>query len=244
MEEITLSIFIPCFNEEENITNALNSIKEGVKNINYEILVVDDASTDKTVEVIKEYKNANQNINIKIFQNQKNKGIGFNFWATAQKASGKYYMIVFGDGGIPSEEINKIVNKIGKADMILTYFNDKRGIFRRSLSVMFVTIINIITFNNIKYYNSDNIHLLENVKSCSGRAVGFGFQAELITEQIRKKKNYIEIEIKPSFKTKKLLSETSQALKFHNILSVSGSVISIFLKQILHIVRIIFFKNK
>ena len=101
MEEITLSIFIPCFNEEDNITNALNSIKYGVKNINYEILIVDDASTDKTVEVIKKFKSNNPNININIFENEKNKGIGFNFWRTAQKAIGKYYMIVFGDGGIP-----------------------------------------------------------------------------------------------------------------------------------------------
>ena len=29
MENITLSIFVPCFNEEKNITDALNNIKEG-----------------------------------------------------------------------------------------------------------------------------------------------------------------------------------------------------------------------
>ena len=52
MEEITLSIFVPCFNEEKNIIKALNCIKQGVHNISYEVLVVDDASKDKTVEMV------------------------------------------------------------------------------------------------------------------------------------------------------------------------------------------------
>ena len=243
MEEITLSIFVPCFNEENDITNALNNIKEGIQNISYEVLIVDDASTDKTIEMTEKFKKNNPNVNIKIFRNEKNKGLGFNFWAMTQKALGKYYMIVFGDGGIPPDEIKKIVNNIGKADIILTYFIDKRRVFRRALSKIFVIIINLITLNNIKYYNSDNIYLLENLKLCGEGRSGFGFQAELITEQIRQKKTYIEVEIKPSFKSKKSLSETSQALKLRNILNVAGSVILIFLKQIAYAIKKITFNK-
>ena len=58
MENITLSIFVPCLNEERNINDALSNIKEGVQDINYEILVTDDASKDKTIEVIEKFKNA------------------------------------------------------------------------------------------------------------------------------------------------------------------------------------------
>ena len=147
MEKITLSIFVPCFNEENNIINTLNNIKEGIQDISYEILVADDASKDKTIEMVEKFKKNNPNVNIKIFRNEKNKGLGFNFWATTQKALGKYYMIVFGDGGIPPDEIKKIVNNIGKADMILTYLNDKRVIFRRAVSKIFVIITNIITID-------------------------------------------------------------------------------------------------
>ena len=59
----------------------------------------------------------------------KNKGIGFNYYETAYKASGKYYMLINGDAVEPPSEIKKIVNNIGKADMVITYINDKRGIF-------------------------------------------------------------------------------------------------------------------
>jgi len=237
MKEIILSIFVPCFNEENYITNTLNNIKEGIQTISYEILVADDASTDKTIEMIEKFKKSNPNINIKIFRNKKNRGLGYNFWATAHKALGKYYFFLTGDGGTPSNEIKKVVNNIGKADMILSYYIDSRKVFRRTLSKIFVIVINLITSNNIKYYNNCNIYLLENVKLYSRKGSGFGFQAELITEQIRQKKTYIEIEMKPSFASQKELSETSQALKLHNILSVIQSIILIFLKQIAYVIK-------
>ena len=70
MEKITLSIFVPCFNEEYNITNTLNNIKEGIQNINYEVLVADDASQDKTIEMVEKFKKNNPNMDIKIFHNE------------------------------------------------------------------------------------------------------------------------------------------------------------------------------
>ena len=237
MKEIILSIFVPCFNEENYITNTLNNIKEGIQTTSYEILIVDDASTDNTIEKIEKFKKNNPNIDIKIFCNEKNRGIGYNLWATAYKALGKYYFILMGDGGTPINEIKKIVNNIGKADMILSYFVDERPFFRRTLSKIFVIIINLITSNNIKYFNNCNIYLVENVKLYSRKGSGFGYQAELITEQIRQKKTYIEIEIKPSFASPKELSEISQALKLHNILNVIQSIILIFLKQIAYVVK-------
>ena len=66
MEKITLSIFVPCFNEEKNITNTLDNIKNGVIDISYEILIVDDASKDKTIEMVEIFKKNNPNLDIKI----------------------------------------------------------------------------------------------------------------------------------------------------------------------------------
>ena len=186
MEKIILSVFVPCFNEENNISNALNNIKEGIQNVNYEILIADDASVDKTIEIAEKFKKNNPNVDVKISRNKNNKGLGFNFRATAYRAQGKYYMIVYGDGSLSPSEIKKIVSNIGKADMILTYLIDTRRVFRRTLSRVYSFIINLITLNNIKYYNGPNIHLLENVKLYSQKGSGFGYSAELITAQIRK----------------------------------------------------------
>ena len=64
------SIVIPCYNEEHNITHLIEEIKKSLLNptSNYEILLVDDASTDQTLKKLKKLKEDNQNI-IKIITN-------------------------------------------------------------------------------------------------------------------------------------------------------------------------------
>ena len=233
MDKITLSIYVPCFNEENNIVNTLNSIKEAIQNISYEVLVVDDASKDKTIDMAEKFKKDNPDINIKIFHNKNNQGIGFNHRVTAYKAIGKYYMMIAGDAPEPPAEIKKVVNNIGNADMVLPYLIDKRGIFRRILSRVFAFIINLVTMNNIKYYNGPNIHLLENVKLYSGRRSGFGYSAELIAAQIREKKTYVDVEITPYIKP----SKKTQLLNPRVIPSVIGSIVTIFFNQIIHVVK-------
>ncbi|MFC1667400.1 glycosyltransferase [Candidatus Omnitrophota bacterium] len=56
-ENIFLSIVIPCKNEEKNIARCLKSIVKGVKNIkkNTEIILVDSFSSDKTIEITKDF---------------------------------------------------------------------------------------------------------------------------------------------------------------------------------------------
>ena len=183
--------------------------------------------------MVKIFIKNNPDLDIKIIRNKNNKGIGFNYLETARIARGKYYICLSGDDSLPSTEIKKTVDEIGKADMIIVYFVDKRGILRKILSKIFVVIINLITINNLKYYNASSIHLLKNVKLFSGKRYGFGYAAELITSQIRAKKTYIEIEVKPYLKT----SEKSEAFKLHNIVSVIQSITIIFSKQIIYMVR-------
>ena len=220
MKDIKLSIYVPCYNEQNDIALALNNIKEGVRNIDFEVLIVDDCSTDKSVEVIKKFINDNPEMNIKLFCNSTNKGLGHNFWKTSHRAIGKYYMIIFGDGGIPPKEIQKLVSNIGKADIVLAYFDDKRINFRKNISQLFVYLVNLLSSNKIKYYNSDNIYLLEDVKAFKNGGSGFAYQAELISYLTRKNKTYIEVEINIPFETDKSLSKVSHAFKINNILSV------------------------
>ena len=54
-------------------------------------------------------------------------------------------MMINGDAVDPPSEINKLISNIGKSDMILSYLIDKRGLFRKTLSRIFVLLINLIT---------------------------------------------------------------------------------------------------
>ena len=233
MKNTTLSIFVPCFNEEKNITTALNNIREAIENINYEILVVNDGSADKTGDMAEKFKKDNPSLNIKIFHNEKNVGLGSMYYLTAFKASGKYYMLVNGDAVDPPSEIKKIVKNLGKADMILPNLIDRRSVIRKIVSKLFVIIVNLITFNNLKYYNGQALHLVENVKLYGTKTHGFGYQAELITNLLLRKKTYLEITIKDGQR----LHGTSTAFSPRNILSVINTIINIFLRQIIYSVK-------
>ena len=247
VKNITLSIFIPCLNEEKNITNALNNIKEAVQNINYEILVVDDVSKDKTIEMVEKFKNNNPDLDIKIFRNESHKGLGFNYFATAHKALGKYYMNLNGDAVEPPKSIRTMISNIGKADIITSYFDfncrsiffkskEKQSFIRRLISRLFVITINLITFNNVKYYNGPTIHLLENIKLYKRGAVGMGYQAELVTFLITLNKTYKEVLVE----TIERKSGTSKAITLNNILYICRSLTIIFLNQVIYVIKKVF----
>jgi len=145
-------------------------------------------------------------------------------------------MLVNGDAVEPPITIKKMLDSLGKADMILTYFpgkNDKRSLKRRILSRIFVILINIITFNNLKYYNGPSIHLLENVKLYGTGAFGFGYQAELISVLLQLKKTYIEVKVENTIRE----WGTTKAFTLHNLLSVGRSLIIILLNKITYILK-------
>ena len=103
-----ISFFIPCYNEEENIIPTLIKLNEVIKNLklDYEIIIVDDASTDKTSAKIKNYKK-NKIDNIQLLTNKINKGLGTNYIDVAFIAKGKYYMLINGDNAETKESILK-----------------------------------------------------------------------------------------------------------------------------------------
>jgi|SRR3989344_7008916 len=76
-----LSVIIPAYNEEKRITKTLLSVEEYLKKqpYNYEILVVSDGPTDKTIEVVSQLRE--QITGLKIINNKENHGKG---WAVRE----------------------------------------------------------------------------------------------------------------------------------------------------------------
>ena len=165
MDKIDITFFVPCCNEEKNIVKTLENIINSVGNIKYEILVCDDGSKDNTKEIVKNYISPEKK-NIILYENNKNLGIGFSYFKYSLEAKGEYYMLINGDNVEPPITIKKIIAERGKADIIIPYLgtDDHRNLIRKFISHLFTFVINLISFNSIKYYNGAVLHKTENVR--------------------------------------------------------------------------------
>lgn len=106
-----LSIVIPAFNEGKTIHLILDKIKavQLLDNIEKEIIIVDDGSTDDTREKVLTYHNANGSLTIRYFQNQKNCGKGFSLNRGLKEATGDYLIVQDADTEYDPEEYNKLL---------------------------------------------------------------------------------------------------------------------------------------
>lgn len=99
-----VTVFIPVYNAEKYIAESLESILNQTYD-NLEIILVDDGSTDKSVEIIKSYDDPR----IRLIQNEKNMGIPYTRNVGLDHANGKYMAIMDSDDISLPERIEKQV---------------------------------------------------------------------------------------------------------------------------------------
>jgi len=115
--KLQATAIICAYNEENTITNIL----EEVCKTNYfiEIIVINDGSTDNTSDLIKEFKKANEIIDI---HSHKNEGKGFAMAIGAELANCKYLVFIDADlSNFTAEHAKRLLNPVvkGKVDMVL-----------------------------------------------------------------------------------------------------------------------------
>ena len=226
-----LSIVVPCYNEESNLSLTYNEIIKSLKKtkINrYEIIFVDDYSTDRTQNVIK--KILKQNKNTKIIVNKKNLGLGATVLKGYKSCKSNYCTYVPGDNSHPSRGLIMIYKKIDfkKNIIVIPYVSDttSRNFFRVVLSNLYTLIINF-TFNlNIPYFNSLCVYPTKEVTKLKLISKGFSFQSEILIRLVKKKLKYKLV--------KTILKEIKQfftsALKLSSLKSVFSSIIRLRVK--------------
>ena len=107
MKECFLSVIIPAYNEEKRLLSTLSKICAylSTKDFPYEIIVVDDGSTDNTLQMVKNFASSNRQIVILI--NEQNSGKGYSVRKGMLSARGEYAFFTDADLSTPIEEIEK-----------------------------------------------------------------------------------------------------------------------------------------
>ncbi len=223
---IDLSIVVPCLNEEGNVIDTIKTIIAAVKQVgcSYEIIVIDDASRDRTTAVVEEFQANHPDLPIRLQKNLVNRGYGGSYFDGAYLGQGKYYALVCGDNVFPQESLVAIFSKMGTVDIVVPVVDaENRNPIRKLLSSAFTQLVNLISGYSLGYYNGCSLYLRESVIQWDSKTYGFGFQAELLTSMLNAGATYTEVHIR----TRERQSGSSKAITWKNFRSTTISLLRI-----------------
>ena len=193
-----LSIFFPFWNEEENIKEVISRALSIVPNVadKWEIIMVDDGSSDQTLEIAN--KLALENPNLRVIHLYPNRGYGAALKAGLENS--KYDYIVFTDGDLQFDfsEVTKFIEEIGSADLVIGYRKKRRDqkILKRLLLMNLLKIGDFILFG-FKFRDIDcgfKMFRKSAIKEISPlRSEGAMITTEILAKAVRKKLRIQEV---------------------------------------------------
>jgi len=109
-----ISIVVPVFNEKESLSYFYNELIKNLKVLAkpYEIIFVDDGSSDNSLEILKGFEKKDKNI--RVFSFRKNRGKAEAMTLGFQKARGEYIVTLDADLQDKPEEIKKLLDKLNE----------------------------------------------------------------------------------------------------------------------------------
>ena len=217
-----LSVIVPVYNEEKTIIATLKRLEETKdKRVEYEIIIVNDGSTDNTLKMLK----SNVNLYQHLIDGKQNSGKGNAVKKGLEFSTGDYIIFQDGDLEYDPEDFSKFIDIIQKfeADAIIgSRFNYNKytrsfNIFNKLGNYILTFVFNILyntTFTDIYCcYFCFKKELLLTQKL---RTYGFEQHAEILCKVIKKGKKFFEVPTNYNGRTR----EEGKKIKFYHIFPV------------------------
>lgn len=114
-----LSVVVPAYNEEDCIQKTIERVETFLRSkpFDFEIIVVDDGSADKTAEIVENLCGGNERI--RLIRNETNKGKGFAVKKGILSACGDYTLFMDADFSTPIEEFDKFQRNLENGSLVV-----------------------------------------------------------------------------------------------------------------------------
>jgi len=153
--QISLSVFFPAYYDEKNIDKVVTKAVEVVESLkpkDYEIIIIEDGSPDKTGEVADAL--AEKFSKVRVIHHQKNLGYGATLRDGFINAKMDYVFYTDGDNQFDLEELKKFVALIPFSDIIVGYRKHKQySLYRKFTSLCYNYLLRLIF--DIHYWDID-----------------------------------------------------------------------------------------
>jgi glycosyltransferase involved in cell wall biosynthesis len=202
MKEIKISIIVPVFNEEKTLNTILDKInQQKIAGIIFEIIVVNDGSTDDSLKILKDNSNQYQ----KLINLENNMGKGGAVREGLLDSSGEYILFQDADMEYDPSEYSKLLKPIidNNADIVMgsrlmtSSLNRHGGYSKNRLGNNLITflfnLLNHTKFTDI--YSGYLIFKRENINPNKLRTNGWEQQAEILSKIIKKSNKIFDVPI-------------------------------------------------
>ena len=195
-----ISVIIPCYNEKNTIEKIVEKII-ALKDLDKEIIIVDDNSTDGTKNILKNIINKNVS---KIYYNETNQDKGFCVKKGVQEATGDIILIQDADLEYDPREYSKLIKPIldGHADVVygsrFTGGDERRILFFwHTIANRMLTLLSNM-FTNLNLTDMETCYKVfktDIIKKIELQEKGFGFDPEVTAKISKLKPRIFEVGI-------------------------------------------------
>jgi glycosyltransferase involved in cell wall biosynthesis len=130
----SLSLFLPCFNEEQNVERTVRASVAALREVtdDFEVIVVNDGSRDRTGEIAERL--AAENSHVRVCHHERNRGYGAALRTGFLAARKDLVCFMDADGQFDAREISDLLSLADKADIVSGFRLNRRDPFFRSLN--------------------------------------------------------------------------------------------------------------
>lgn len=229
----SITIVVAAYNEEASIAEAVQAVVSAVEPRfeSYEVLVMDDGSTDRTGEIADALSAANPNV--RAVHNEQNIGFGLSCRRGIDLASKEYIGWFPGDNDMEGRSLADLCDRIGDADIVVGVMSNLncRSLPRQLLSRTFTGLMNTLFGLKFRYYNGPPIYRVALLRKTPLRSAGYAMLAELLIRSVKNGATAIQL---PTYHRQREHGE-SKAFRWSNIVSVGQTVL--ILVWDIHVVR-------
>jgi len=130
---LELSVFFPAYNEEANIKNTIEKAIPVIKEVakKWEVVVVNDGSTDKTEPIVKQIMK--EHPEVRMITHSPNRGYGAAFKSGFYNSKFQWITFTDADGQFDFQDIYRLIEKQKqtKADLVIGYYLGRKAPFVR-----------------------------------------------------------------------------------------------------------------
>ncbi len=190
-----VSVFLPAYNEVKNLEGAVTDIVWAADQVltDYEILIIDDGSTDGTGLLADRL--SRDNSRVRAVHQPRNMGIAAAYQRALAEARLDYFSFLPADGEIARESVRDILGSVGRADIVAPYHQNPQGrqLHRRFLTWASTGMVNVLFGQRMHYYQGPCIYPLALARSLPKSAGGFYFLTQMLIHALHAGYTYVEV---------------------------------------------------